>query len=112
MVWSLLFWRIPTCTGISEHGIYLQAKPLMRLHTSKQVLIKIQEPLGKKQGDIYSWSDLRPKRQGRLDRDAFTPNELYLAFELDYFVNELTVHYKDGTSKNIVHIAGYIVSVL
>lgn len=53
---------------------------------------------------------LRKRLKPNLD-EALTPNELYLLFELDYFVNELTVHYKDGTSKNIVHIADYIISV-
>jgi len=53
----------------------------------------------------------RKRLKPNLD-DAYTPGELYLSFGLDYFVNELTVHYKDGTSKNIVHIAGYIASVL
>ena len=53
---------------------------------------------------------LRKRLKPNLD-EAFTPDELYLLFELDYFVNELTVHYKDGTSKSIVHIADYIIGV-
>lgn len=44
--------------------------------------------------------------------DANTPDELYVRFELQYFITELTVHYKDGTSGKIYHFAQYQVSVL
>ena len=54
--------------------------------------------------------NLKRRLKPNLD-DAHTPNELYLLIELSYFVNELTVYYKDGTSKKICHFAGYDVSV-
>ncbi len=43
--------------------------------------------------------------------DAATPNELYLLIEFAYFVNKLTINYKDGMHKKIVHIADYVISV-
>lgn len=54
---------------------------------------------------------LKARLKPNLD-DAYTPNELYLSFELDYFITELTIYYKDGTRKSLVHVATYTISVL
>lgn len=57
------------------------------------------------------FDDLKKRLKPNFE-DANTPNELYIRFELKYFITELTVHYKDGTSRKIYHFAQYNVSVL
>ncbi len=47
----------------------------------------------------------------RIKEKAVTPNGLCLLIKFEYFVNEMTVKYKDGTFRNIVHLADYVISV-
>lgn len=42
--------------------------------------------------------------------DANSANNLYLNFKLDYFTNKIKVYYKNGSTKEFVHIADYTVS--
>ena len=43
--------------------------------------------------------------------DAETATDLYIFVDLKYFTNNVTVFYKGGRAKELVHIADYIVSV-
>jgi len=115
-----LCYKLPLISNITLRKETLERIREKAIRAQKRVLIEKKDSLYAKYASYGEnsvkylnsiFDNLRKRLKPNLD-DAFTPNELYLSFELDYFVNELTVHYKDGTSKNIVHIAGYIVSVL
>lgn len=99
-----------TLERIREKALRVQKRNLIE---KKDSLIAKYESFGENGvKDLNSiFDNLKKRLKPNLD-DAFTPNELYLSFKLKYFVNELTVYYKDGTSKNIVHISDYIISVL
>jgi len=115
-----LCYKLPVISNITLGKETLERIREKAIRAQKRVLIEKKDSL---YANYASYGDnsvkylnsvfdnLRKRLKPNLD-DAFTPDELYLSFELDYFVNELTVHYKDGTSKNIVHFAGYTVSVL
>ncbi|PKP06475.1 MAG: hypothetical protein CVU10_02620 [Bacteroidetes bacterium HGW-Bacteroidetes-5] len=67
------------------------------------------------EGAVNSMKSVYESLEKRLNPnfdDARTPNELYLLIEFEYFVNELTIKYNDGTFKRVVHFADYIISVL
>jgi hypothetical protein len=53
---------------------------------------------------------IREKFKPNLD-DAKTADELFLVIGLKHFVNYVTVFYKNGKTREFVHIAGYSVSV-
>ncbi|MFA6335827.1 MAG: hypothetical protein WCX48_09825 [Bacteroidales bacterium] len=114
-----LCYKLPVLSNITLGKETLERIREKAVRAQKRVLIEKKDSLIAKYASFGEdgvkylnsvFDNLRERLKPNLD-DAFTPNELYLLFELDYFVNELTVHYKDGTSKNIVHIAEYIVSV-
>lgn len=115
-----LCYKLPVIGNITLSKETLERIREKAIRAQKRVLVEKKDSLIAKyasygeDGAKYInsiFDNLRKRLKPNLD-DAYTPGELYLSFGLDYFVNELTVHYKDGTSKNIVHIAGYIASVL
>lgn len=55
-------------------------------------------------------NDVLKRFKSNLD-DAETATDLYLALELNYFINNVTVFYRGGSTKEFVHIAGYETSV-
>jgi hypothetical protein len=114
-----LCYKLPVLGNITLGKETLERIREKAVRAQKRVLIEQKDSLFAKYASFGEnsvkylnsvFDNLRKRLKPNLD-DAFTPGELYLSFRLDYFVNELTVHYKDGTSKNIVHIAGYIASV-
>ncbi len=114
-----LYYKLPVLSNVILGKETLARIREKAVKAQKRVLIEQKDSIIAKYasyGENYAkyinsvFDNLTRRLKPNLD-DAYTPGELYLSFRLDYFVNELTVHYKDGTSKNIVHIAGYITSV-
>jgi len=114
-----LCYKLPVLSNITLSKETLERIREKAIRAQKRVLIMQKDSIIAKYASYGEddakyinsvFDNLRKRLKPNLD-DAYTPGELYLSFGLDYFINELTVHYKDGTSKNIVHIAGYTISV-
>jgi hypothetical protein len=73
------------------------------ISVQKDVLINKRNAIGDVSGVLKNF---KPKFE-----DAKTANDLYLAIELSNFVNNITVFYKGGSTKEFVHIADYLISV-